>query len=645
MAAVTQSGQATAIPGLDGNLKSAGPAPTAQDPLSLTTRMAAQLESALASGDLEAATQLFDEEGYWKDQIGLHWNFKTVQGHAALLSFLKQNRQRAVTLSNLQIEKESAQMVGGIGNDKLALAFFQFQTDLGSGRGVFRLREDKKGVWKVSQMSTLSSHFSVMYAQSCRSVTDANSLHAATQIYALYTTLQELKGHPARMGAHRPQGVDHGQHVGRISWRKKREQEIEYKDRSPEVLIVGAGQAGLSISARLKMLGVDALMIDANDRIGDNWRKRYEFLVLHDPVWYDSLPILPFPSCHPVFTPKDKLADWFEFYASALELNNWMSTTIVPGSVNYDEAKKQWTVKVRRGKNGEERTLHPDHIVMATGHSGEPNIPKFPGAESFKGKIVHSSQHTTGGEFKGKKAIVVGCCNSGHDIAHDFYEQGADITIVQRSSTYVMSSDSINDILFKGLYCEGGPKTDDADLLFVSTPNAVHHEMHKAITAEIAEYDKELLDGLSKTNFKLDMGIEGSGFLMKYYRRGGGYYLDVGASQLIIDGKIKVKQGQQIDHFEPDGIVFADGDKRQADIVVLATGYLNMKTTARKIFGDKVADRLNDAWGVDQDGELGAMYRDSGHPRFYYMGGNLAHCRSYSLPLAIQIKAQQLGLY
>lgn len=610
MSALTQAATKSSIPNLEAGLKNADVLEV-YNPFSISTAIGLQLQTFFTSKDWKQSINLFDHEGFWKDQIGFHWEFKTVQGHTNLLNFLNQNKERVSSMHNFSIEKDTAQFTKGVGNDQLIISFFTFQTDVGRGRGVLRLRQSKDRSWKI---------------------------------FALYTTLEEIKDHPALEGQNRAQGVEHGQHIGRTSWKARRREQIEYMQHSPDVLIVGAGQAGLCASARLKHLGVDALMIDTNSRIGDNWRKRYEFLVLHDPVWYDHLPYIPFPASHPVYTPKDKLADWFEMYASALELNHWMETNIVPNGVSWQEFSKSWKVVLNRGGK-EERVLYPKHIIMATGHSGEPNIPTIPGSDHFRGTVVHSSQHTTGGAFKGKKAVVVGCCNSGHDIAQDFYEQGADVTIVQRSSTYVMSSDSINDILFKGLYCEGGPKTEDADLLFKSTPNAVHHEMHKEVTAQIADYDRELLSGLKKAGFNVDMGYDGSGFLMKYYRRGGGYYLDVGASQLIIDGKIKMKQGRQIDHLETDGLVFDDGSKLTADIIVLATGYLNMKSTATKIFGSRVSDRLKEAWGLDEDNELNAMYRPSGHPHFWYMGGNLAHCRSYSLPLALQIKANLLGIY
>ncbi|KAL8842975.1 MAG: hypothetical protein Q9176_002278 [Flavoplaca citrina] len=134
----------------------------------------------------------------------------------------------------------------------------------------------------------------------------------------------------------------------------------------------------------------------------------------------------------------------------------------------------------------------------------------------------------------------------GHDIAHDFYEHGYDVTIVQSLSTYVMSSKNGLDVLLGGLYEEGGPQTEDADIMFMSIPNAMLKRMHQDAKAEISRRDEKILKGLEKAGFKLDDGPDDTGFFMKYFQRGGGYYIDVGCSQLIIDGKIKVKQGQEI---------------------------------------------------------------------------------------------------
>lgn len=280
-----------------------------------------------------------------------------------------------------------------------------------------------------------------------------------------------------------------------------------------------------------------------------------------------------------------------------MELNVWTSTTLT--NAKWDEEKRQWTVTLNRQKpdgGTEARTLHPRHIVQATGHSGEMKMPSIKGMDGFKGDLLcHSSQfkgaqHLSEGQKK--RAIVVGCCNSGHDIAQDFYEHGYDVTIIQRSSTYVFSSKNGLDVLLAGLYVEGGPETEDADLMFMSVPNAMLKRMHQDATAEISKRDEALLTGLAKAGFKLDDGPDDAGFFMKYFQRGGGYYLDVGCSQLIIDGKIKVKQGQEIEEVKPNGLLFADGELLEADEIIFATGYENMRGTARKIFGDELAERV-----------------------------------------------------
>ena len=206
--------------------------------------------------------------------------------------------------------------------------------------------------------------------------------------------------------------------------------------------------------------------------------------------------------------------------------------------------------------------------------------------------------------------MIVGCCNSGHDIASDFYEHGAEsVTMVQRSSTYVMSQRAVTQRLMGGLYSEDGPPTEDADLRFTSIPYPVLKTMHQYVTQLVAEDDKEMLTGLEKAGFKVDYGYEGSGLFMKYLISGGGYYIDVGCSQMIVDGKIKIKQGKEIAKIVEDGVVFEDESKLEADVIVLATGYDNMRETARKIFGDKLADSVSDVWGFNEEGEIATMWQ------------------------------------
>jgi cation diffusion facilitator CzcD-associated flavoprotein CzcO len=351
-----------------------------------------------------------------------------------------------------------------------------------------------------------------------------------------------------------------------------------------------------------------------------------------------------------------------------------MRTTMI--SSKWSDSEQKWTVEIERtlpDGSKQMRTFHPRHIIQATGHSGKKNFPSIPGMENFKGsRLCHSSEFTGAKpNGKGKKAIVVGCCNSGHDISQTFFENGYDVTMVQRSTTCVVSSESITSIALAGVYSEDGPPVDDADMWLHGTPMSVLKRIQLTVTKLSQEKDRAILDGLAKAGFALDKGPDDAGLFMKYYQRGGGYYIDVGASQLIIDGKIKIKQGQELAEVLPNGLKFADGSELEADEIIFATGYQNMRSEARTIFGDELADRIKNVWGFDEEGEFRTMWRDSGHPGFWYMvsfpscpgtflpyscivaeffvltmskGGNLALCRYYSLILALQIKAREVGL-
>lgn len=397
------------------------------------------------------------------------------------------------------------------------------------------------------------------------------------------------------------------------------------------------------------MLNVPTLIIDRNEDVGDNWRKRYHQLVLHDPVWYDHMPYLEFPKFWPIYTPKDKLADWFSSYAKLLELNVWMKSEIT--SASWDESKKQWTATIQRvhpDGRVETRTLHPKHVVLATGHSGKKHMPSIPGMDSFQGSLLcHSSEFPGAKEAPDnskKRAIVVGACNSSHDICQDYYEKGYQVTMVQRSSTCVVSAEASIKINVGTLYSESGPLPEEADLWLWGWPSEVFKAIHTDLCKDQIEFDAELLAGLSKAGFKIDKGVDEAGLFSKYIQRGGGYYIDVGTSQLIIDGKVGVKSGVEITEVTSRGLRFSDGSELEADEIVFATGYENMRSQARGILGDDVADRVGDIWGWDEEGEIRAIWRESGHPGFWFHGGNLALARYYSRVLALQIKARLEGL-
>jgi cation diffusion facilitator CzcD-associated flavoprotein CzcO len=317
---------------------------------------------------------------------------------------------------------------------------------------------------------------------------------------------------------------------------------------------------------------------------------------------------LPFPPNWPMFTPKDKLGNWFEAYANIMELNIWTSTTVI--SSLYSPDTKTWTVTLKR-TDGTTRALSPHHIILCTGQAGEPKIPTFPNQSLFTGKIYHGSQHSDAshsGNLRGKKIIVVGTGNSGHDMAQNFYENGAEVTMLQRRGTYVLTAKKGLFMLHTGMYEEGGPPIEDADIMGQSLPIPVQFALMVGLTKRIAAAESETLSGLEKAGFKLDFGADGSGIYRKYITRGGGYYIDVGCSQLIIDGKIKVVQSPDgISAFTKNGIELADGRVLEADIVVLATGYDNMRTSVNKVLGEEVARKCKDVWDLNEEGEVNAV--------------------------------------
>lgn len=571
---------------------------------------------ALAAGDYLGVSKLFLSESYWRDHLALSWAFRTLKGPKQIADFLSDGCRLKRIAIDRSSDYRSPQVNGfdGDGRIKGVQTFVTVENDVGNGLGLARLVKHE-GKWKA---------------------------------FTFFTSMREIKGHEEATFSKRPQGVDHGGNPGRRNWQERRMAQQNFEDSEPVVLIVGAGQGGLTSAARLKMLGVESLIVDREERVGDNWRTRYHQLVLHDPVWYDHMPYINFPPHWPIFTPKDKLAEFFESYVKLMELNVWTTTTIVDSS--YDEHKRQWTVKLLRkqpGKPDEERIVHPRHIIMATGHSGEKNFPShIKGIKDFQGDFLGHSSEFKGARMdgKGRKAVVVGCCNSGHDISQDFYEKGYDITMVQRSSTCVISSKAILKIGLGGLYDENGPPVDDADVFFHSIPTPVLKGLHVAVTKAQNQHDREILEGLAKAGFKIDQGPDDAGLFMKYFQRGGGYYIDVGASQLIVDGKIKIKQGQEIAEVTAHGLKFADGSEIEADEIVFATGYQNMRTQARSIFGDALADQVNSVWGFDKQGEIRTLWQKTGHPGFWFFGGNLALCRYFSRLMALQIKALEEGV-
>src|SRR5438477_991207 len=310
-----------------------------------------------------------------------------------------------------------------------------------------------------------------------------------------------------------------------------------------------------------------------------------------------------------------------------MELNFWTGTEFEGGS--YDENEGRWTVTLRRA--GVRRTMRPRHVVLATGVSGIPNLPEIAGLKDFAGKVLHSSQYTDGEAWRGKRAIVIGTGNSGHDIAQDLYSSGAQVAIVQRSPTLIVNIEPSAQLVY-GLYSEG-PPLEDCDLITASVPLALARRAHQLATAHAKELDRPLLEALERRGFRLDDGDEGTGWQFKYLTRGGGYYFNVGCSDLIVEGKVGLAQFAELERLLPE-----------AELVVLATGYKGLDALVAKLFGEEMARRVGPIWGFGDGQELRNMFVRTAQPGLWFIAGSFAQSRIYSRYLALQIKATQIGL-
>jgi putative flavoprotein involved in K+ transport len=565
--------------------------------------------AALAGGDAAGAAQLFGDESFWRDLVAFTWNIKTVEGPAGVRDMLEQTLPH-IKPSGWRTTEAPTEA------DGVTDAWIAFETAVGRGTGHLRIRDGKA--------------------------------------WTLLTTLVELTGHEERARSTRPRGVVHGADPDRETWLEARRREAAQLgyETQPEVVIIGGGQGGIALAARLRQLQVPTIVVERNERPGDSWRKRYKSLCLHDPVWYDHMPYIKFPDNWPVFSPKDKIADWLEMYTRVMELNYWSSTQAM--SAGYDEQAGEWRVVVLR--NGAEVTLRPKQLVLATGMSSQPNLPDLPGQDVFKGDQHHSSRHPGPDAYAGKRAVVIGSNNSAFDICGALWEHGADVTMVQRSSSHIVRSDTLMDIGLGDLYSQqavdAGVSTEKADAIFASLPYRILPQFQIPLYDQMRERDADFYARLERAGFQHDWGPDGSGLFMKYLRRGSGYYIDVGAADLVADGKVKLASGQ-VDHLSENAVVLQDGTELPADLVVYATGYQSMNGWVAELISQEMADRVGKVWGLGSDtpkdpgpweGEERNMWKPTQQPALWFHGGNLHQSRYYSLYLALQLKARAVGI-
>lgn len=560
--------------------------------------LVASLEKTMGSGDAKGFADLFLEYGVWRDKLSYTWDYRTFNFQPAIL-------QAAIDLfpktrsSNFKFLTPAPKIDRPYPDLSFLQFIVSFETELVEASAVVKAVLTKDGY----------------------------------RIYTMHTVAEQLKQFPENPPYD-------GHMTGTISWEKQRQ--IDVDNTQPEVLIIGGGQNGLALAARCGALGLKALVIEKSAEVGDVWKKRYEYLSLHFPHWPDDLPYFSYPKHWPTYTPAQKQGIYMEWYASALELNIWLSSNVVKAEQDEND---RWTVTVN--KNGTTRTLHPTQLVMATSLCGVPMVPVIPGMADYKAGILrHSSEHDSSRDFVGKKVCVVGTSSSGFDTAYDCARRGIDVTLLQRSPTYIMSlTHSVPRII--GNYAPDArgnrPDLEEQDRLFFATPTGPNEELARRGAETLEELDRPLLDALHAKGLRTWRGQRGTGGATLGQTRNGGFYFDAGACDHIINGNIKVEPGY-IERFTADKVIFNGGRERQFDLIVFATGYSNTIDSVRSTLGDKIADEVKPIWGIDEEGEFRCAYRESGVKNLWIMVGYLPYTRFHSKLLAMRFKALQEGI-
>ncbi|KAL4938695.1 hypothetical protein BDV06DRAFT_225748 [Aspergillus oleicola] len=558
----------------------------------------ARLSTATSEGNAQAFAGLFLDYGVWRDKLSFTWDFRTFNFREAIL--------RAATDLLPQTKARN----------------FNF---LAPEPVVSRPYPDFSHLQFVVSFET-----EIVLASA---VINAVLTQDGWRIYTMHTVAESLKQFPKL-------AASDGHMTGITSWESQRREAINTVD--PEVLIIGGGQNGLAMAARLKLLGMENLIIERSDEVGDIWKNRYEYLSLHFPHWPDALPYFKYPQHWPTYTPAQKQGLYMKWYASALELNVWTKSEVVKAE---QDDNGQWTIVINK-EGMETRVLHPKHVIMATSLCGLPFTPSVPGMANFRGVIRHSSTHSSARDFVGKKVCVIGTSSSGFDTAYECARLGIDVTLLQRSPTYIMSlTHSVPRLL--GAYApdKNGnlPDIEVQDRVNFSMPVGPGEELARRTARDLEDLDRPLLDALNARGLRTWRGQRDTGNATLGQTRNGGFYFDAGACEQIINGNIKVEPGC-IEKFTDDKVILNGGREKEFDLVVFATGFSNMIDSIRATLGDKIASQCGPIWGIDEEGEYKTAYRETGVPNLWIMVGFLPMTRYASQLLALRLKALQEGI-
>ncbi|BCS19584.1 uncharacterized protein APUU_20016A [Aspergillus puulaauensis] len=576
------------------------------------------LNVALVSGDAKALEACFyTEQAYWKDQLAFTWHLRTFSGPgriaASLLETAKLRRLAGIEADGAAVFLPATPVLQFI-NCPLV---FRTESPAALGRGKMLLLP----------------------------VDDGDDI--AWKIWIFSTRLESLDIHPENEALlESPRRALDGE-----------------TDIATDVFIIGAGNAAVTLSARLKALGVDSVMADRNARPGDNWRLRYDCMQFHLPTSFCEMPYMRYGKDlqNPHLLSKNDLASQVRRYVELFNLNTIHSAQV--RWTEYDTVASQWNITIQTPA-GKHRAVSK-HLVMATGiGSQKPYIPSIEDPGLYRGVSIHSAEYKNAEALKERGArsvVIVGSANTAFDVLVDCHDAGLAATMVVRSPTYIVPLEYICHSLSLGAYDAG---VDAADNLFLSLPSVVDGQLGRGLFSMFAGNEPERYAGLEAAGFPvLDSREPSCALMCNLLERAGGHYVDVGGTKLIEQKKVDVKALVEPIGYTETGLRLSDGSYVDADAVIWCTGFadLNAVDTAADILGGAgenetnsekhvltprdIASRIDATWGLDDEGEIRGMWkRHQNADNFWIMGGYTQQHRWHSRTLALQLKAALEGI-
>ena len=307
---------------------------------------------------------------------------------------------------------------------------------------------------------------------------------------------------------------------------------------SQDIVVIGAGPAGLAVSACLRDVGLAHTLLEREASVASTWRKHYERLHLHTVKGYSALPGMPWPAGTPQYPSREQVVAYFTRYA--------VERAIAPAFGVDVQSITRDTDRFTLITNS--ATLHPKFVVMATGYNGVPTRPSIPGIDTFDGSVVHSSEYCSAKAFSGLRTLVVGCGNSGAEIALDLAENGVDVSMVVRAPIHVVPRDLL-----------GRPSQKTAVMLSrlpVGVRDAIIGPVLHLAVGDLSRW------GIQRPAMGVQRMIEEHGRMP---------ILDIGTIAMVKAGRIRVKSA--VTSIAEHTVHFANNSAETFDAIILATGY------------------------------------------------------------------------